>query len=277
MARPASKATRQPVKPRGTRAKRTERGLTPLTGNDEGFRAKRDDTLTPKTQAQANYIRSIMTQPLTFGVGPAGTGKTYVAVSIAAEKLESREIDKLIITRPVIEAGENLGFLPGEMEEKIAPYFAPVRLILERRLGKGQVEMFVKSGRIEFLPLAFMRGHTLERAFVLLDEAQNTTPSQMKMFLTRLGEDTTAVIDGDITQKDLPAHQLSGLVDGLKRLSGMRGVGGVEFTRADVVRSGLVADIVERYEHTESPDDRQILNEFLDHTEITLNRVATHR
>ena len=260
MARSISKPAKQ-----GTRVKRVERvrGLTRLTNEDESPRRDRrdDNELVAKTDAQDKYIRAINSSLLTFGIGPAGTGKTFIATSIAAQRLDDREVDKIIITRPVVEAGEKLGFLPGELDEKVAPYFAPVLMILERRLGKSQVEMFMKSGRIEFLPLAYMRGHTLEKSFIILDEAQNTTPSQMKMFLTRIGEDSTVVVDGDITQKDIVGP--NGLVDAFKRLKGLRGTSCVEFTKDDVVRSGLVADIVGRYEHIEEEEDRRGLNEFL--------------
>ena len=255
---------------RANRVSRPERGLMPLMGGDLPRPDRRDDSdLTPKTRAQANYIRAIQSNPLTFGIGPAGSGKSYVAACIAARMLENREIDKIIITRPVVEAGEELGFLPGEMEEKVAPYFAPIRIILEKRLGKGHVEALLKGGRIEFLPLAYMRGMTFERAFVLLDEAQNATPTQLKMFLTRIGEDTTVCVDGDLTQRDITGP--SGLADAFRRLAGLRGVACVEFSKADVVRSGLVADIIGRYEHDEDADDRAQLDQFIRATTITVS------
>ena len=264
----------KPVK-QGTRAKRAdrfERGLTPLMGGEMPKMERRDDSpLVPKTKAQADYIKAINANNLTFGIGLEGTGKSFLATWIAADQLERREVDKIIITRPIVEAGESMGFLPGDMAEKVAPYFAPIRAILERRLGKGHVEALVKGSRIEFLPLAFMRGCTLDRAFVILDEAQNTSPVQMRMFLTRLGEDSRTVITGSLSQKDIPGP--SGLTDAFRRLAGMRGVGCVEFSKHDVVRSGLVADIIARYEHAEDADDRAQLDHFIRATVHNLSRV----
>jgi phosphate starvation-inducible PhoH-like protein len=214
-----------------------------------------------KTYGQSAYMKAIETKKLIFGIGPAGTGKTFVATALAADRLKAREIDKLILTRPAIEAGESLGFLPGEMDEKFDPYFRPVRNVLEARLGKGFTEYAIKSGKIEALPLAYMRGHTFDRCFVLLDEAQNTTPVQMKMFLTRIGEESTVVVDGDPTQKDIRGP--SGLLDAVDRMDGHPDVAVVRFTREDVVRSGLVQDILVAYENPEDETERDGLRRVL--------------
>lgn len=242
-------------KPRGARAERPNRkprlvkGLTPLTSDmDDLLRdfSRRDDSeLQAKTTAQAHYINAIRHSVITFGIGPAGTGKTFIAASLAAEALIDREVDRIILTRPAVEAGESLGFLPGELMEKYAPYLQPVQQVLERRLGKGAVEAFIKSGKIVALPLAYMRGWTFENAFVLLDEAQNTTPAQMKLFLTRIGEDCRVVIDGDPSQSDIPGR--SGLSDVIDRLRCVPDISFTIFEREDIVRSGLVQNILERY------------------------------
>lgn len=200
----------------------------------------------PKTEAQKRYLNAIRISDLTFGIGPAGTGKTFIAVCEAADMLRNGDIEKLIVTRPAVEAGESLGFLPGEMDEKFDPYFAPVKEILIRRLGAGQTEYFIKSGKIEAKPLAFMRGTTFQNAFVLLDEAQNTTPTQMKLFLTRIGEHTKVVVDGDINQKDIKGT--SGLEDAVDRFGGRRWCSLVQFGHDDIVRSGIAKEIVLGYE-----------------------------
>ena len=210
--------------------------------------ANRDDRpFEPKTKAQGAYRLSMDSNTLTFGVGPAGTGKTYVAVAVACEAFLAGEIDKMIFTRPVIEAGERLGFLPGEKEDKTAPAFAPIRIELEKRLGKGPVEAMIKSEKIVFIPLAYMRGHSFNKAFVVLDEAQNTTVGQMHLLLTRIGENTRVVIDGDLKQCDLPNFTPSGLADAMKRLSGKPDVGVVQFEVDDIVRSGFCRMIIEAY------------------------------
>jgi len=202
--------------------------------------------LRPQTDNQAHYLNSIQTNDITFGLGPAGTGKTYVAVAHACDLIRNRVVDKVIITRPAVEAGESIGFLPGEIDEKFAPYFAPVVEIMNERLGAGHVQGMIAAGRIIALPLAFIRGHTFKNAVVILDEAQNTTPVQMKMFLTRIGEGTKMIINGDLKQKDISGP--SGLGDATRRLDKIKGIGQITFTRDDIVRHGLVRDIIDRYE-----------------------------
>ena len=184
---------------------------------------------------------------LTFGLGPAGTGKTYLAVAKAVEALVKGEIDRIILSRPAVEAGEQLGFLPGDMREKVDPYLRPLYDALHDMLPYNQVATKIENGEIEIAPLAFMRGRTLDNAFVILDEAQNTTPVQMKMFLTRLGENARMVVTGDLSQIDLPASVASGLGDAVSRLRGVKSVSFVEFGEADVVRHALVPRIIKAY------------------------------
>lgn len=201
--------------------------------------------LVAKTENQKRYIAAIKSSILTFGIGPAGTGKTYIAGALAAEAFQDKQVERVIITRPAVDAGESLGFLPGELSEKYAPYIAPFQQVLEERLGKARVGYMMKSGTLEAQPLAYMRGRTFKDAFVILDEAQNVTPDQMKMFLTRIGENCTVVIDGDPTQQDI--RGTSGLLDAVKRLSWIPSVRVVSFELADVVRSGLVGDVIQSY------------------------------
>jgi phosphate starvation-inducible PhoH-like protein len=201
--------------------------------------------LNAKTPTQERYIRSIRTKPVTFGVGPAGTGKTYIAGSLAAEALQSGAVEQIIITRPAVDAGESLGFLPGEKEEKYEPYIAAFRGVLEECMGKSKVEYLMKNGKIRAEPLAYMRGLTFKNAFVVLDEAQNTTPKQMKLFLTRIGEGSTVVVNGDSDQVDIPG--VSGLEDAVTRLSFIPSITVIRFGIQDIVRSGLVQEIVEAY------------------------------
>lgn len=202
--------------------------------------------LKPKNSSQAQYITAIKSHKLTFGVGPAGTGKSYCAGAIAAEELESRRIERIIITRPAVEAGENLGFLPGDLQEKFDPYFDAFRDCLNERLGKGVVDCGLKNGRIVVSPMAYLRGKTFNDAFVVLDEAQNCTRGQLKMFLTRIGENCRVVVNGDIRQTDIGHH--SGLEDCIQRLADIDSVHVHEFVHGDIVRSGLVKDIISRYE-----------------------------
>lgn len=206
--------------------------------------------ITAQTETQQRYINAIRTQAVTFASGPAGVGKTWLAGAIAAEQLTGRKIEKIIITRPAVEAGEKLGFLPGEVNEKYAPYLAPFRDVLDERLGKSFVELALKRGKIEAAPLAYMRGRTFKNALVILDEAQNTTPTQMKMFLTRIGENCTVIVNGDLNQKDIPG--VSGFQDAITRLTFISSISHVKFNHDDVVRSGICQEIVQAYE--EGPD-----------------------
>lgn len=203
--------------------------------------------LNARTPAQETYINAIKRYPLTFGIGPAGTGKSYCAGALAAQALESGRIERIILTRPAVESGESLGFLPGDVDEKFSVYIDAFRDILNERLGAGTVDYCLRHGRIIAAPLAYMRGKTFDaKTFVVLDEAQNTTPAQMKMFLTRIGEGCKVVINGDIAQSDIQGA--NGLADAVTRLAQLPGVYIHEFAREDIVRSGLVREIIDRYE-----------------------------
>ncbi len=202
----------------------------------------------PRSATQAQYIQEMMKNELVFGLGPAGTGKTYLAVALAVSMMLEGKIDKIILSRPAVEAGENLGFLPGDLKEKVDPYLRPLYDALYEMLPAEQVDKKIAIGEIEIAPLAFMRGRTLTNSFVILDEAQNTTPMQMKMFLTRMGENSRMVINGDLSQVDLPRGVISGLRDALDILKDTQGISSVRFNAADVVRHGLVAKIVKAYE-----------------------------
>lgn len=206
----------------------------------------------PKTFNQKAYVKAIDTYDLTFGVGPAGTGKTYLAVASAVAALKKGHVKKLILTRPVVEAGENLGFLPGDLKEKIDPYLIPLYDALYEMLGMNQTLAYMEKGVIEIAPLAYMRGRTLENAFVILDEAQNTTRAQMKMFLTRLGFASKMVITGDPTQTDLATHHIQGLSQAIQVLDQLDDIKIIHFERVDVVRHPLVQHILERYESIEN-------------------------
>ncbi len=205
-----------------------------------------------KTINQANYIKAINNNDLVFSIGPAGTGKTYVAVVNALSKLREGDIKKIILTRPAVEAGENLGFLPGDLKEKVDPYLRPLYDALYEVLGKKQIEDLIEKGVIEIAPLAYMRGRTLENAYVILDEAQNTTYNQMKLFLTRLGFNSKMVVTGDITQIDLPKKIESGLVNAIRLFDGVAGIKIIRFERIDVIRHPLVQKVLEKYEEYES-------------------------
>ena len=207
--------------------------------------------VTARTPAQSTYIRAFDKFDLVFGVGPAGTGKTYLAVAYGAACLERGLVEKIILSRPAVEAGERLGFLPGDMRDKVDPYLRPLYDALYDVLPPEKVERDLEAGIIEIAPLAFMRGRTLSHAFVILDEAQNTTSMQMKMFLTRLGEGSKMVVTGDPTQIDLPRGQISGLDQAVGLLQGVKGIEAVRFKNADVVRRDLVARIVEAYDRLE--------------------------
>lgn len=230
------------------------RMATQVTGNvrDLGMEVKtRKRTISPRSATQSHYLMEIDKNPLVFGLGPAGTGKTYLAVAKAVERLISGEVDRIILSRPAVEAGEQLGFLPGDMQEKVDPYLRPLYDALYDMLPSDQVVKRMENGEIEVAPLAFMRGRTLANAFVILDEAQNTTAVQMKMFLTRLGENAHMVVTGDLSQVDLPRGTRSGLRDAMETLEGVKGIGVATFTSADVVRHPLVTRIVNAYESAE--------------------------
>lgn len=202
----------------------------------------------PRSATQAKYIQEMMKNELVFGLGPAGTGKTYLAVALAVAMMLEGNIDKIILSRPAVEAGENLGFLPGDLKEKVDPYLRPLYDALYEMLPAEQVDKKLSLGEIEIAPLAFMRGRTLANSFIILDEAQNTTPMQMKMFLTRLGENSRMVVNGDLSQVDLPRGVISGLKDALDTLKNVNNISSVTFSANDVVRHGLVAQIVKAYE-----------------------------
>ena len=211
------------------------------------LRTRRND-LRGRTDGQRAYIRQAQAHDLTFAIGPAGTGKTYLAVACAVDALERDAVKRIVLVRPAVEAGERLGFLPGDLAQKVDPYLRPLYDALYDLMGYDKVGKLLERGVIELAPLAYMRGRTLNHAFVILDEAQNTTPEQMKMFLTRLGFGSRAVVTGDVTQVDLPRGARSGLVDARQILAGVRGVAFAEFTSADVVRHPLVQRIVDAYD-----------------------------
>ncbi len=213
--------------------------------------------LKPKTPGQRRYIEAIRTHDITFGIGPAGTGKTYLAVAMAVAFLKAKKVKRIVLTRPAVEAGERLGFLPGDLQAKIDPYLRPLYDALFDMIDAERFEQYIQSGVIEVAPLAFMRGRTLNDAFIILDEAQNTTPEQMKMFLTRMGFNSRVVITGDITQIDLPKAQKSGLVEALRILKGIQGIAQQRFLESDVVRHPLVARIIKAYESYEHESERQ--------------------
>jgi phosphate starvation-inducible PhoH-like protein len=204
--------------------------------------------VTPRSPGQMAYVRALLDNELVFGIGPAGTGKTYLSVVVAVTMLLQGRIDRIILSRPAVEAGERLGFLPGDIKDKVDPYLRPLYDALHDLLPGDQVNKRLETGEIEIAPLAFMRGRTLANAFVILDEAQNTTPTQMKMFLTRLGENSRMAITGDLSQIDLPGHQNSGLRDAVHLLAKLDRVAFVQFTDADVVRHSLVTKIVQAYD-----------------------------
>ena len=211
------------------------------------LRTRRAD-LAGRTPNQLNYLRNILAHDITFGIGPAGTGKTFLAVACAVDALERSTVQRIILTRPAVEAGERLGFLPGDLAQKVDPYLRPLYDALYDLMGADKVAKAFEKGTLEIAPLAFMRGRTLNHAFVILDEAQNSTAEQMKMFLTRIGFGTRAVINGDVSQIDLPRGTESGLIDAERVLRRVRGIATTHFTSSDVVRHPLVARIVEAYD-----------------------------
>ena len=212
------------------------------------LRLPRRSELTARTPRQAEYLKNMQTHDITIGVGPAGTGKTFLAVAAAIDAFERDSVKRIILTRPAVEAGEKLGFLPGDLAQKVDPYLRPLYDALYDLMGYDKVNRLFERGAIEIAPLAFMRGRTLNHAFIILDEAQNTTPEQMKMFLTRIGFGSKAVVTGDVTQIDLAKGQASGLIEARAILKGVRGIAFTEFQSEDVVRHPLVQAIVDAYQ-----------------------------
>ena len=228
------------------------------SGDDADVRAFRENVITvpggsrkvyPRSREQASYIRQMTMKDLIFSVGPAGTGKTYLAVAHALMELLSRKKRKIVLTRPVVESGENLGFLPGDLTQKLAPYLRPLYDAMEDLIDPDLLEKLRGNGQIEVAPLAYMRGRSLKNCYIVLDEAQNTTVEQMKMFLTRLGEGSRAVVTGDLTQVDLPGHARTGLADAVDILGHLDDIGVTEFTSRDVVRHPLIRKIIDAYEN----------------------------
>ncbi len=211
----------------------------------------------PKTLGQEKYVDAIKEKTIVFGIGPAGTGKTYLAVAMAVNAFRAKEINRIILTRPAVEAGEKLGFLPGDLQQKVDPYLRPLYDALFDMLGAENFQRYQERGNIEVAPLAYMRGRTLDDSFIILDEAQNTTPEQMKMFLTRLGFNSKIVVTGDITQIDLPDGKRSGLVEASKILKNIDDIETIHFTEKDVVRHRLVQDIIKAYEKYEEVKRRK--------------------
>ena len=211
----------------------------------------------PKTIGQKDYIASVLKNTVTIGVGPAGTGKTYLAVAAAVMAFRDKQVNRIILTRPAVEAGERLGFLPGDLQSKVDPYLRPLYDALFDMLGAETYQKYLERGSIEVAPLAYMRGRTLDDSFIILDEAQNTSREQMKMFLTRLGFGSKIVITGDATQIDLPRSTQSGLMQALKILRGVKGIGIIEYQKKDIVRHPLVQRIVDAYEAREEETDRE--------------------
>jgi len=218
---------------------------------DEVYISSKNVIITPKTLNQKEYIDSIRKYDIAFGIGPAGTGKTYLAMAMAISSLMREEVNRVVLARPAVEAGERLGFLPGDLYEKVNPYLRPLYDALHDMMDFEQASTLLQHGVIEVAPLAFMRGRTLNDSFVILDEAQNVTPEQMKMFLTRLGSSSKCVITGDVTQTDLPEGKVSGLVQAKEILWNIKGIKFVHFSREDVVRHALVQEIIDAYERHE--------------------------
>jgi phosphate starvation-inducible PhoH-like protein len=229
------------------RMSKTEKTMEASKGMiDDALRLAK--TVTAKSKTQQDYVDAIDRHDVIFGVGPAGTGKTYLAVAKAVEALKARQVERIILSRPAVEAGERLGFLPGDMKEKVDPYLRPLYDALYDMMPSDKMDRMLASGQIEIAPLAFMRGRTLAQAFVIIDEAQNTTPVQMKMVLTRLGDDSKMVITGDLGQVDLPNGQISGLAEAVELLDGVKGIDITTFTGEDVVRHPVVARILTAYD-----------------------------
>ncbi|HZX74455.1 MAG TPA: PhoH family protein [Cyclobacteriaceae bacterium] len=214
----------------------------------------RGNPIKAKTANQQKLVQAVKDNDLVFALGPAGTGKTYISVAMAVKALKNKQVKKLVITRPAVEAGENLGFLPGDLKEKIDPYLRPIYDALHDMLPIEKLKLYMEREIVEIAPLAYMRGRTLNNAFILLDEAQNTTPMQMKMFLTRMGPESKMIVTGDTSQIDLPSKQKSGLVESVRILKDVKGIGQVELNERDVVRHRLVRDIIEAYGKDNAPN-----------------------
>jgi phosphate starvation-inducible PhoH-like protein len=233
-------------------------GLDNVEDDDVALLHTKKGTIKPRTQRQADYIAAVQAYDIVFGVGPAGTGKTYLAVACAIAALRRKEVSRIILTRPAVEAGESLGFLPGDIQDKVDPYLRPLYDALRDMVPGDQLARLMETGTLEIAPLAFMRGRTLNKAFVILDEAQNTSISQMKMFLTRLGADSKAVITGDTTQVDLPKGAPSGLIHVQRILTHIEAIRFIHFTEQDVVRHALVQEIINAYDVYEASVQQEL-------------------
>ena len=262
--RPIPEETVQLMMSGDTALRKAPDGSTALSTRRADLRAR--------TINQGTYLDNIATHDITFGIGPAGTGKTYLAVACAVDALERSAVQRIVLSRPAVEAGERLGFLPGDLSQKVDPYLRPLYDALHELMGFERVQKAFERQQIEIAPLAFMRGRTLNHSFVLLDEAQNTTPEQMKMFLTRIGFGSKAVVTGDVSQVDLPRTQLSGLVDAERILKRVKGIAITHLTSADVVRHPLVARIVDAYDKTNSGFSG--LDRAVDSAEIAIDLIA---
>ena len=247
----------QTLNRKGSLTQKNVQDLLLISGNDNNKQTDniidnvifygRKGGITARTKGQKKYVEMVRKNDIIFSIGPAGTGKTYIAVAFAVSALENHDVDRIILCRPAVEAGENLGFLPGDLKEKVDPYLTPLYDALEDMLHKTRLNPLLAKNTIEIIPLAYMRGRTLNNAFLILDEAQNSTPMQMKMFLTRLGVNSKAIITGDITQIDLPSRSNSGLLQVLDILNDINGIGFCQLDKTDVVRHQLVKNIIDAY------------------------------
>ena len=254
----------QTLNRKGSLTQKNVQDLLRISGNDNKKQTdnKIDDVIfygrkggiTARTKGQKNYVKMVRKNDIVFSIGPAGTGKTYIAVAFAVSALENHDVDRIILCRPAVEAGENLGFLPGDLREKVDPYLTPLYDALEDMLHKARLNPLLAKNTIEIIPLAYMRGRTLNNAFLILDEAQNATPMQMKMFLTRLGVNSKTIITGDITQIDLPSRSDSGLLQVLDILNDIDGIGFCQLDKTDVVRHRLVKNIIDAYNSANNHD-----------------------
>ena len=254
----------QTLNRKGSLTQKNVQDLLRISGNDNKKQTdnKIDDVIfygrkggiTARTKGQKNYVKMVRKNDIVFSIGPAGTGKTYIAVAFAVSALENHDVDRIILCRPAVEAGENLGFLPGDLKEKVDPYLTPLYDALEDMLHKARLNPLLAKNTIEIIPLAYMRGRTLNNAFLILDEAQNATPMQMKMFLTRLGVNSKTIITGDITQIDLPSRSDSGLLQVLDILNDIDGIGFCQLDKTDVVRHRLVKNIIDAYNSANNHD-----------------------